>query len=165
QPVMRRDVADLPPVTHDWVVKRRDTSQEFITSNQCMSCHGGLLKPFGPTMFLPTGDTAEYGDEGWNISPYGEWRWTPMGLAGRDPIFLAQLESERALLKDKFSSEPDEAARLSNVLEDTCLKCHGVMGRHQFHRDSDDEQPAFTLDLCEAVAKQQQHIGRGEEKY
>jgi hypothetical protein len=165
RPVVRKDVADLPPVTHDWVVKRRDDAQEFITSNQCMSCHGGLLKPFGPTMFLPTGDTAEYGDEGWNVSPYGEWRWTPMGLAGRDPIFLAQLESERVTLKDEFSRDPEKAARLSNVLEDTCLKCHGVMGRHQFHRDSDDEQPAFTLDLCEVVAKQQQHIGRGEERY
>ena len=25
-----------------------------------------------------------------NVSPFGEWRWSPMGLAGRDPIFYAQ---------------------------------------------------------------------------
>ena len=36
---------------------------------------------------------------GANVSPYGEWRWSPMGLAGRDPIFFAQLESEFAFLK------------------------------------------------------------------
>ena len=29
-----------------------------------------------------------------NISPYGTWRGSPMGLAGRDPIFFAQLASE-----------------------------------------------------------------------
>ena len=46
----------LPPVTHDWVVRRpapRTASQPFVTSNQCMSCHAGLLAPFGPTMFVP----------------------------------------------------------------------------------------------------------------
>ena len=31
-------------------------SQEFVTSNQCMSCHAGLVAPFGPSMFVPTGD-------------------------------------------------------------------------------------------------------------
>jgi hypothetical protein len=44
-------VSHLPPVTHDWVVSRRDRSQEFVTSNQCMSCHAGLVSPFGPSMF------------------------------------------------------------------------------------------------------------------
>ena len=29
-----------------------------------------------------------------NLSPYGTWRTSPMGLAGRDPIFFAQLASE-----------------------------------------------------------------------
>jgi hypothetical protein len=59
-----------------------------------MNCHAGLLEPYGPTMFVPTGQSREYGAEGVHLSPYGEWQWTPMGLAGRDPIFYAQLESE-----------------------------------------------------------------------
>ncbi len=29
-----------------------------------------------------------------NLSPYGEWRYSMMGLAGRDPIFFAQLDTE-----------------------------------------------------------------------
>jgi hypothetical protein len=32
-----------------------------------------------------------------NLSPYGEWSASLMGLAGRDPVFQAQLESEKAL--------------------------------------------------------------------
>ena len=163
--VERNDVAVLPPVTHDWVVKQRGGCQEFVTSNQCMTCHAGLMKPYGPTMFVPTGKDTEYGSEGWNISPYGEWRWTPMGLAGRDPIFLAQLESERTLLAKEFGDKPEKARRLSLVLEDTCLKCHGAMGRHQFHSDGDAGTGTFSLKMCEEVAKQQEHIGRGKAMY
>ena len=29
-----------------------------------------------------------------NLSQYGEWRYSMMGLAGRDPIFFAQLDTE-----------------------------------------------------------------------
>ena len=104
--VERESVDVIPPVTHDWVAKQRGNGQEFITSNQCMSCHAGLMKPYGPTMFVPTAKSDEYGAEGWNISPYGEWRWTPMGLAGRDPIFLAQLENERKMLEREFGEDP-----------------------------------------------------------
>ena len=35
-----------------------------------------------------------------NVSPYGEWRWSPMGLAGRDPIFFAQLGQRDRLLEE-----------------------------------------------------------------
>ena len=49
------EVSHLPPVTHDWVVNRRDPKTEFMTSNQCMNCHSGLTAPFGPSMFVPKG--------------------------------------------------------------------------------------------------------------
>src|SRR5262249_57419502 len=62
-----------------------------------------------------------------NVSPYGEWRWSPMGLAGRDPIFFAQLDSELAYLKDR----PREQQQLVN----TCFRCHGVMGKRQLDAD------------------------------
>lgn len=128
-PQQRDAVATIPPITDDWVYQNAGASRDFLTSNQCMSCHAGLMKPFGPTMFLPTGETANYGDPGWNISPYGEWRWTPMGLAGRDPIFLAQMESEIARLHQEFPAE--EADELTKAVSDTCLRCHGAMGKHQ----------------------------------
>lgn len=170
RPVTRDGVSVIPPVTHDWVVKRRDESQEFVTSNQCMSCHAGLMDPFGPTMVVPTEKSTAYGAKGWNISPYGEWRWTPMGLAGRDPIFLAQLENERKMLSAEFGKQPKKAERLSQVLEDTCLKCHGAMGRHQFHCDNCEDgqtqtDKTFALKMCNKTANNQEHIGRGAAKY
>ena len=63
-----------------------------------------------------------------NLSPYTEWRASMMGLAGRDPIFHAQLESEKAM-------RPSQAAFLDN----TCYRCHGVMGQRQL--ESDKNQP------------------------
>jgi hypothetical protein len=91
----KQEVLHIPPVTHDWVVKEQDEEQGLVTSNQCMSCHAGMVEPFGPSMFVAfEKDKNGYGDKGWHVSPYGEWRWTPMGLAGRDPVFYAQLESE-----------------------------------------------------------------------
>ena len=162
KPVSRDAVSVLPPETHDSVAKRRDATQEFVTSNQCMSCHAGLMLPYGPTMFVPSGEDKSYGAAGTDISPYGEWRWSPMGLAGRDPIFLAQLESERRRLEREFPE--DRAARLTAVLEDTCLKCHGAMGRHQFHCDG-DRGDTFALELCDDVARERQHIGHGTAEY
>ncbi|MGB0514567.1 MAG: hypothetical protein ACPGJE_06980, partial [Wenzhouxiangellaceae bacterium] len=73
--------------------------QQYITSDNCVGCHGGLAgAPSGVSQFLLTGPN--YGD-GYNISPYGEWRWSPMGLAGRDPIFHSQIETEQLLLLEE----------------------------------------------------------------
>ena len=129
----RDAIAKIPPITHDWVVQNAGKSREFVTSNQCMSCHAGLTKPYGPSMFIPHGDSADYGAPGHHVSPYGEWRWTPMGLAGRDPIFYAQLDSEKARLAKEFA--PETASDISAALVDTCLRCHGAMGKHQFDAD------------------------------
>jgi hypothetical protein len=130
------DILRIPPVTHDTVPRSSPTkspTQGFVTSNQCMSCHAGITEPYGPTMFLPTGSSAEYGEPGIHVSPYGEWRWSPMGLAGRDPIFFAQVESELEIIKQEL--KPDEADLVSKNLVHTCLGCHGVMGRRQFDID------------------------------
>ncbi|MGI9427077.1 MAG: hypothetical protein ACR2NM_00350, partial [Bythopirellula sp.] len=145
----RDSIAHLPPITHDWVVRRpaaQQKSQPFVTSNQCMSCHAGLLEPFGPTMFMPTGDTAAYAAPGVHLSPYGEWRWTPMGLAGRDPIFFAQVESEIALINEDFGDDPVQAKLHIDNLVETCLTCHGAMGKHQYHFDHGDGAAKFGLD-------------------
>ena len=87
-------------------------------------------------MFVPAGESVEYGAAGRDVSPYGEWRWTPMGLAGRDPIFHAQLESEMRLIAQGFRLRPEARGRgLRETLADTCLKCHGAMGKRQFDID------------------------------
>ncbi len=118
------DVSRLPRVDWDWVMPAADEPTQFATSSQCISCHDGQGPPFGPNMFVP----ATNDDPPLNLSPYGEWRWSMMGLAGRDPIFHAQLESEVAL----WPTEP-----LANAIQNLCTSCHGVMGQRQLEIDQD----------------------------
>jgi mono/diheme cytochrome c family protein len=99
---------------------------QYLTSDQCMSCHGGDNSPFGPNMYL---SGKGYQAKGIDLSPWGEWRWSMMGLAGRDPIFFAQLETEMTRFKN--ATGPLKPA----VIADTCLRCHGAMGQRQFHLD------------------------------
>ncbi len=54
-----------------------------------------------------------------------------MGLSGRDPIFLAQLETERTI-HPQLSGQPNAA----DLIDDTCLRCHGVMGERQYKIDT-----------------------------
>ncbi|MFW2543883.1 hypothetical protein ACN2XU_14670 [Primorskyibacter sp. 2E107] len=128
--IARTALQTLPSEWLDHVPARPDDTQHFLTSDNCLGCHGGLGgPPSGTTMFLQTGP--DYG-QGYNISEYGEWRWSPMGLAGRDPIFFAQLESEFALL------EAAGAGDLASNLGTTCLSCHGAMGQRQLMIDAHD---------------------------
>ncbi len=158
------DIQHLPPVTHDWVIKAAEGKQDLLTSNQCMGCHAGLVGPYGPSMFVGLKKKdPQYREDGLHISPYGEWRWSPMGLAGRDPVFFAQLESEIEMLKKEFSAEVANDA--SKMLVDTCLRCHGAMGKHQFDLDRTDPSEKFTLDHVHTVADEGQHIGHGDAKY
>ena len=92
-------------------------------------------------MFLKTG--SDYGD-GYNVSPYGEWRWSPMGLAGRDPIFHAQLESEMAILANDFPGDPGKVRALQQAVTNTCLLCHGAMGERQLLIDVKNGAPLHT---------------------
>jgi hypothetical protein len=71
-------------------------------------------------MFIP----ATAGRTEVDLSPFGEWTWSMMGLAGRDPVFYAQLESELAL-------HPTRAEEVQSV----CFRCHGVMGQRQLGID------------------------------
>ncbi|MFP5378427.1 MAG: hypothetical protein ACLGHP_01450, partial [Vicinamibacteria bacterium] len=130
----------LPPVIFDTVVAGPDGNDQFLTSNQCQTCHGGLsTPPFGPVLFVshaPDADTVSPhragtqtdddtgGLAGVNLSPYGEWRWSLMGLAGRDPVFFSQLEGETL-------EHPTVAAPVQTL----CLSCHGVMGQRQHALD------------------------------
>ncbi|MDO6588105.1 hypothetical protein Q4543_21605 [Salipiger sp. 1_MG-2023] len=121
-------VHPMPSQWLDHVPSRPDGPQHFLTSDNCLGCHGGLGgAPSGIAMFLQTGP--DYGD-GYDISEYSEWRWSPMGLAGRDPVFFAQLESEFALLEQAGSGD------LTDALGTTCLSCHGAMGQRQLQIDA-----------------------------
>lgn len=158
------DVRPIPPVTHDWVIKGQEGKQDLVTSNQCMSCHAGMVGRYGPTMFVGY-EPENYGYKapGWHISPYGEWRWTPMGLAGRDPVFFAQLESEIEMLKKEF--DPQTAKSIADNLQNTCLRCHGAMGKHQFDVDKSNPDDKFSVEHMYLTAKKNKHIGHGDAKY
>jgi mono/diheme cytochrome c family protein len=135
-PVAASEVVKLPNETWDHVAAN---GEMFMTSDQCQSCHSAAPStfPFGPAMWLSTKSG------GVNVSPYTEWRWSPMGLAGRDPIFYAQLDSELSYL----DTIPDEATRtsLKHAVVNTCFRCHGVMGKRQ--HDIDHPDTNFNLDF------------------
>jgi hypothetical protein len=106
---------------------------QFLTSDQCMGCHSAGT--YGNVMMYsgvkqPDGSTPVM-----NVSPYGEWRWSPMGLAGRDPIFYAQLESEIAFVKSFFKNDPAKVAENIRAINNTCFRCHGVMGKRRLDDD------------------------------
>ena len=82
------------------------TGTDFFTENKIPSVVYPLLED-------ETGDAPELV----NLSVYGEWSVSPMGLSGRDPVFYAQLESETNNLPG-----------LTECIETICLHCHGVTG-------------------------------------
>jgi hypothetical protein len=74
-----------------------------------------------------------------SISPYSLWSSSPMGLAGRDPIFYAQLESEQIIHADWTDQTPEQKTAMRVLIQDTCLQCHGNMGQRQHAIDSHAE--------------------------
>jgi hypothetical protein len=116
----------------------------FVTSNQCASCHDATNNAPMPThmLYTPPGSSTPV-----NLSTYGEWRYSMMGLSGRDPIFFAQLDTEstvHAKIKGKKNAP--------GFIQDTCLSCHGVMGQRQFHLDKGNgPKTLFTRDQLQSA--------------
>lgn len=119
--VARDRVLRLPDDVLDHAVSGPAGPPRFLTSDQCVGCHdaSALQDSVTPNMLV----TDRRGGRT-NLSPYGEWSASLMGLAGRDPVFHAQLESETAL-------HPEAAGFTENL----CYRCHGVMGQRQVHLD------------------------------
>ena len=133
----------MPSATYDNVfVPGHGPAQAhaFVTSDQCVGCHsaGGTGLQF--EMTAPASATTLY-----NFSPYGTWRTSPMGLAGRDPIFFTQLASETQTL---------HPPSLSPTIQTTCLGCHGIQGERQFNIDTAKPGtacPDFLRDMVDAI--------------
>ncbi len=105
----------------DHVVPSVEGLDEFVASDSCFGCHDAsyLQNLRWPNMIVAGDENNQY-----NLSPYGEWSVSLMGLAGRDPVFHAQLESEQIL-------RPGYKDSISNL----CLSCHAVMGKRQYDLD------------------------------
>lgn len=117
EPAVKR----FPGESLDHVTPSPTAPTGFVTSSQCLGCHSASKDNM--SFRFAEGPQAPI-----NLSPYTEWRASMMGLAGRDPIFHAQLESEKTM-------RPSQAKFLDN----TCYRCHGVMGQRQL--ESDKQQP------------------------
>ncbi|ACY14427.1 hypothetical protein [Haliangium ochraceum] len=107
-------------------------SSMFVTSNQCEGCHeaGGAGQLAQPHMV----ELTEQGQI--DLSPWAEWDASPMGLAGRDPVFHAQLELERNIAR----TQPG-LAELLPCIDNTCLHCHGGAGARQYNIDTAGQGP------------------------
>ncbi|HJU39686.1 MAG TPA: hypothetical protein VJ724_08950, partial [Tahibacter sp.] len=112
----------LPAETFDHRTAGAQTPGLFVTSDQCQGCHDATVSNDAtPNMLVNDPETGN----AINVSMYGEWRASPMGLAGRDPVFFSQLQSETNRLP-----------QLTECIENTCLHCHGVMGQRQLAIDT-----------------------------
>jgi hypothetical protein len=112
----------LPAETYDHLVPSGSGPPQFLTSDQCISCHDATFSNAAvPNMIFKDPGTGS----SLNLSPYSEWRASPMGLAGRDPIFFSQLQGET-----------NNLPALTTCMENTCLHCHGVMGQRQLAIDT-----------------------------
>jgi len=125
--------ACMIPESFDHVVPRPDAPSHFVTSDQCTGCHNatGTLSPTTadlPRMLWPNA----LADPMVNVSPNAEWRFSMMGLSGRDPIFFSQLNSENTL-HPILEGHPSDA---KPFVQDLCLSCHGVMGERQYKADT-----------------------------
>lgn len=138
----------LPGENYDHIVSPHGNPQLFITSDQCMGCHAG--NTYGNVMLVTDANGKVTAD----LSPYGEWRWSPMGLAGRDPIFFTQLDSEIAFLNTL--GDPKKTAQVV----DLCFSCHGAMGQRQLKLDSGGKK-LFEAQWIYETDKHSEHFESG----
>ena len=126
---------NIPAQAQSAVIVGPNGPASFYTSDVCSGCHDASNLAFAvqsnmswpqttPPQKPPTTTLS-------NISPFGEWGASLMGLAGRDPVFQAQRESETL-------TYPSVAA----VIDNACYTCHGVMGKRQL--DIDQPNSLFT---------------------
>ena len=126
----------MPPEIYDHVFPGADGPPQFLTSDQCLGCHAAGSTGLHFDMTLQQAGQAAFTNL-LNLAPYGEWRGSPMGLAGRDPIFFSQLETEQ-------TAHP----ALAKLVPDLCLHCHGVMGQRQFCLDQFKDDPKKANAVC-----------------
>jgi len=141
----------LPAETYDHQVSFDGDPEQFLTSDQCIGCHDATFF----NLFLPNMVFEDVSTDGsktfYNLSPYAEWKASPLGQAGRDPIFFAQVESETNFFSGKNITDQNEVIideeSLALCVQNTCLHCHGVMGQRQFQIDTEGQDNLNCNDL------------------
>ncbi|WP_224367424.1 hypothetical protein [Hyalangium versicolor] len=132
----RSKLAPLPPRYLDIADNGGNASSgNFNTSLVCQSCHDSDWKVTGqalPNMsfwaqgFHSTNPNYQTkNDIAANWSLFGDWSASIKALAGRDPVFLAQVESTRQL---NSTIPPIE-------IDNLCLRCHSPLGQRQAEKN------------------------------
>jgi hypothetical protein len=118
---------NFPGETWDHVMAMKSGPEQFITSDQCIGCHDatGNIGPYPANMLYPASGSPT---PAYNVSPYGEWRASLMGLSGRDPVFYSQMSSELTIHRN--------AKLKDTTIPNICFRCHGAMGQRQLTLDS-----------------------------
>jgi hypothetical protein len=103
-------------------------SQSFSSSLVCQSCHDSDWTASGTNLpdmswwaqpgVVTSGNIPSSLAANWSL--FGDWSASIKALAGRDPVFLAQLENTRAL-------SPNQPVTVDNL----CLRCHSPLGQRQ----------------------------------
>ncbi len=117
----------MPARTYSHVPSAQQGPPQYITANQCWWCHDAQFL-LASEAYMPLAVKGADSFEIVDLSPYAEWSSSPMGMAGRDPIFFSQLQSET-----------NNLSGLKTCIETTCLHCHGVMGQRQLAMDTEGE--------------------------
>ena len=121
---------DLPRFFDHVLAKAGSTADSYVTSDQCWGCHSGVAHitqglDSVSSMVAADGELAPGSPRYADVSSWGEWSVSMMGLAGRDPVFRAQREWEA-----------DHRSACANDITDLCYKCHGAAGQRQLHQDA-----------------------------
>ncbi|NNC02905.1 hypothetical protein HJC10_08575 [Corallococcus exiguus] len=131
--IQSADLVKLPPRNLDIAHNGLNLgSQDFNSSLVCQSCHDSDWKAQDsdlpemafwqqPTVnsLWPSGGAGPMNLSA-NWSPFGDWSASIKALAGRDPVFLAQVETTRSL-------SPHQPYQVDQL----CLRCHSPLAERQ----------------------------------
>jgi hypothetical protein len=127
------------PAAQSWdrsVMPAHDQQRTFITSDQCIGCHAGTRN----NGVLPNMVAFDRQRHLRNLSADAEWRNSSMGLAGRDPIFMARMEAEWNAQERTFAKISGlgnaAAPTIADCVMDFCLSCHARAGQQQQSTDT-----------------------------
>jgi hypothetical protein len=143
----------MPSHTYDHAISKlgvagaNPAASQYLTSDQCEGCHeaGGAGQLATPHMVERV--VRDGGEQQIDLAPWAEWSVSPMGLAGRDPVFHSQLELERNIAR----GQPG-LANIRDCIDNTCLHCHGGAGARQYNIDTAGQGPKG--DPCAAFLPQ-----------
>ncbi len=107
-----------------YVTFTENAQDTFVTSDNCKNCHDAVQTlAIRPPRMTVKGTNAKNPAEPLlaNLSEYGEWSASLMALSARDPVFHAQVETER---NQHDGVDP-------TLIDNVCYSCHGAMGQKQ----------------------------------